>query len=198
MDTNNISSILEAIAKANEAVKQVPELEQTIKDMTRTAEHDAMTINQLNERIHVQASTLTDRAETIARLEKELSEARFREQAAREASEKSIGTLRDIMEFANLALPVPAKPEVVEEAKPEPVPLAEPAGVQSGEVMKSNITASTEAIPEGAGDTEKASKPYLGQSWMAKPNWMTDSEWEAEGGQPHWEYQGYASKPSWW
>ena len=198
MDTNNISSILEAIAKANEAVKQVPALEAEIKDLNGILDQSYAVIATLKDQVHTQQSTLTDRAETIARLEKELSEARFREQAAREANDRAITTLRDIVDFANVALPVPAKPEVVEEAKPEPVPLAEPAGVQSGEVMKSNITASTEAIPEGAGDTEKASKPYLGQSWMAKPNWVTDSEWEAEGGQPHWEYQGYASKPSWW
>lgn len=177
MDTNNITSILDAITKANEAVKQVPELEAQIVAYKAQWERDADTIDTLSERIHTQQSTLTDRAETIARLEKELSEARFREQAAREASEKSIGTLRDIMEFANLALPVPAKPEVVEEApKPEPVPvpLADTDGEASGEVTNSEPAPSMEQSVS-AGEPEPE---YEGQPYSTKPFWISDTEWE--------------------
>jgi len=216
MDTNNISSILEAIAKANEAVKQVPALEAEINDLMQKVENSADTIATLNDRINVQASTLTDRAETIARLEKELSEARFREQAAREANDRAITTLRDIVDFANVALPVPAKPEVVEEAiahaveMAQAVPLADTDTASSGEIAKSEpapsmtIETGKDNTVYGYGDLNKiepepASKPHAGQPYADKPWWMSDSEWFALGGQEWtWKQHGYATKPSWW
>jgi len=163
----------------------VPELEDSIRVQASTISNQMDTISTLRDQIHVQASTLTDRAETIARLEKELSEARFREQIAKEAQEKAITTLRDIVDFANIALPVPAKPEVVEEApKPEPIPLESSEVSQSGEVTSGsnneyfNDVDLDTIVPEPVVEP----KPYAGQSWKAKPNWMANSEWEGFGG----------------
>lgn len=178
MDTNNISSILDAISKANEAVKMVPTLEAQISDLIVKSEDDATTIAQLNDRINTQQGLLTERAETIARLEKELSEARFRESTAREASEKAIGTIRDMLEFGHAALPAaPAevKEEVaakVEPDKPEPEP----------------------AKPEPASQP----LPYEGQPYSQKPFWMADSTWEHNGGltQATCEKQGYSVSAS--
>jgi hypothetical protein len=196
MDTNNISSILDAITKANEAVKLVPELEAKLWDADRRSGEDLATIQMLNEQINNQQSVLTERAETIARLEKELSEARFREKAAREASEKAIGTIRDMLEFANAALPV-ASAEVKEEPKEEPLPLSVSDTEQSGEVINSNSTSST---GEPAPESNNEPRAYEGTAYSKKPYWMSDDDWTHHGGLPQteWEKQGYLSKPSWW
>lgn len=193
MDTNNISSILDAITKANEAVKQVPQLEQHIDDLVKEVAYQGETITQLNDRINTQQSLLTDRAETIARLEKELSEARFREQAAREASEKAIGTIRDMLEFGHAALPVVPE-EVKEEPKEEPKVELMATGTENVVVGASALGA------EPAPEPVKEPRAYEGRPYIGKPYWMSDADWGDYGGLPEteWEKQGYSSKPSWW
>jgi uncharacterized coiled-coil protein SlyX len=193
MDTNNISSILDAITKANEAVKLVPELEAKLWDADRRSGEDLATIQMLNEQINNQQSVLTERAETIARLAEELSEARFREKAAREASEKALSAVRDIMEFANAALPV-ALEEVKEEPKEEPK-------VELMAIGTENVVVGASALgAEPAPEPVKEPRASEGRPYIEKPYWMSDADWGHYGGLPEteWEKQGYSSKLSWW
>lgn len=185
----NIQELLATLETANVAVKRVPELEVELSQIKFALDGANSQISVQSETIRTQADTIAERNATIERLEKELSEARFREQAAREASEKVIGSLRDIVVFANDALPMAANPEPVKPAEPE-VTVREILPLETGNGEPSGASpASNETIPASTpADGQSDPMPYLGKPWSEAPDLMTPQEWVSKGGLAPWWY----------
>lgn len=188
----NIQELLATLETANVAVKRVPELEVELNQIKFALDGANSQISVQSETIQNQSDIIAERNAAIEWLEEELSEARFREQAARENADKIAGAIRDMLEFGNSVLPSPVEPEPVKPAEPEVtveeiVPLENGNGEQSGGVPSSfenppSPEASTQAT-DGQSD-----KPYLGKPWSEAPDWMTPQEWVTKGGLAPWWY----------
>lgn len=202
---NTIDNTLESISAAVEAYRKQPELLAKIDELNATIANNETVIGNLRSVRDNLEDRLSNQADTIAALRKELDEARFRELLAQEDADNLRGKLAQIFGIATPSVPaVEDKPDPV---KTEPdsayVPLAEPESPNTtGHAEPSAPLEPAAFVPStdtNVGDgnaaltdattakTEPDDKPYRNTAWYDAPLGVSYSNWYDAGGREYLE-----------
>lgn len=197
---NTIDNTLESISAAVEAYRKQPELLAKIDELNSTIANNETVIGNLRSTRDNLEDRLSNQAETIAALRKELDEARFRELLAQEDADNLRGKLSQIFGIATPPAPpvvetkpdpvqqepesyVPEVPEgwVVPDQSPRPLEPSASAPSTNSNAGDGNAVSTDVTMPE----TEHDDKPYRNTSWYDAPYDMTYNEWLERGGREY-------------
>lgn len=180
MSTINATTVFQALAEAEAAMKELPELRAELADAKYHATLDKQSIDNLRDANIGLRTTIDEQADEIKRLKEEVDSLTFRQLE----DEEMVGKARALVDQLSALVKVPEPP------KPEPVALVgvvNPSPTPQPEPMTD--TAPTVWVnppynpPSATADHAYQPGKYANMDWRDRPEGVTVDEFVAAGGQ---------------